>query len=155
MAMKLSFYCQTQLMFCKRCVMYLAAALIAAFFMADAHKGLAEDLNAKNSLQEYVNQRREEWSNSTWQGKLKDGKSINPLDLQAVIDSHEKWLATNKKEGNKADLTELRAVSPEEINDFFKGQSKIAAYFNTSALTGTNVENAFIGLVTQIVIENH
>ena len=56
--------------------------------------------------------------------------------------------------GNKADLTELRAVSPEEINEFFKGQSKIAAYFNTSALTGTNVENAFIGLVTQIVVEN-
>jgi small GTP-binding protein len=56
--------------------------------------------------------------------------------------------------GNKADLAELRAVSPEEINKFLKGQPKVAAHFNTSALVGTNVENAFIGLVTQIVMEN-
>jgi small GTP-binding protein len=56
--------------------------------------------------------------------------------------------------GNKADLTELRAVLSEEINNFLKSQSKVSAYFNTSALTGTNVENAFIGLVTQIIIDN-
>ncbi|MFW9903433.1 MAG: Rab family GTPase [Candidatus Thorarchaeota archaeon] len=56
--------------------------------------------------------------------------------------------------GNKADLAELRAVSPGEINNFLKDQSRVAAYFNTSALAGTNVENAFNGLVTQIVLEN-
>jgi small GTP-binding protein len=56
--------------------------------------------------------------------------------------------------GNKADLSELRAISPEEINKLLKGQSNIAAYLDTSALTGTNVENAFNGLVAQIVLNN-
>lgn len=56
--------------------------------------------------------------------------------------------------GNKADLSELRAIPPEEINKFLKGQSNIAAYLDTSALTGTNVENAFNGLVAQIVLNN-
>ncbi|MFX0207895.1 MAG: Rab family GTPase [Candidatus Hodarchaeota archaeon] len=56
--------------------------------------------------------------------------------------------------GNKADLAELRAVSSEDINNFLKDQLEVAAYFNTSALAGTNVEHAFNGLVTQILKEN-
>ncbi len=57
--------------------------------------------------------------------------------------------------GNKADLTELRAISSEEINGFLKRQSDVAVYLDTSALTGANVESAFIGLVTQIGADNH
>ena len=56
--------------------------------------------------------------------------------------------------GNKADLAELRAVSPQDINDFLKDQTDVAAYYNTSALTGTNVEHAFHGLVAQIKVNN-
>ena len=55
--------------------------------------------------------------------------------------------------GNKADLSELRAISPEEINTFLRGKSDIAAYLDTSALAGTNVESAFNGLVTQIITD--
>ncbi|MFX1516858.1 MAG: Rab family GTPase [Promethearchaeota archaeon] len=56
--------------------------------------------------------------------------------------------------GNKADLAGIRAVSPQEINEFLKAQSDVAAYFNTSALLGTNVEHAFHGLVAQIMEKN-
>ncbi|MFX0014001.1 MAG: Rab family GTPase [Promethearchaeota archaeon] len=52
--------------------------------------------------------------------------------------------------GNKADLKELRAVSHEEIKSLIEEQTNIAAYFDTSALTGENVESAFHKLVSQI-----
>lgn len=52
--------------------------------------------------------------------------------------------------GNKLDLTELRAVSQQEIARFMEDNANIAAYFDTSALTGESVESAFNELVSQI-----
>ncbi len=53
--------------------------------------------------------------------------------------------------GNKVDLKELQAVSPIEIANFIDQHPNIAAHFNTSALTGENVERAFSELTSQII----
>jgi Ras-related protein Rab-1A len=45
--------------------------------------------------------------------------------------------------GNKVDLTELLAVSSEKITKFLDHNNNILDYYNTSALTGENVERAF------------
>ncbi len=53
--------------------------------------------------------------------------------------------------GNKVDLKELRAISPEEITSFLEEQPNVAAYLDASALAGVNVENAFQKLVSEIL----
>jgi len=45
--------------------------------------------------------------------------------------------------GNKADLSKDREVSEENIQSFIKS-GKIDAYFETSALSGLNVESPFL-----------
>ena len=58
--------------------------------------------------------------------------------------------------GNKNDLTNLQSISREEIVDFLNSNnSDIKAYYDTSALTGENVEQSFLDLVKNIVINNH
>ncbi len=52
--------------------------------------------------------------------------------------------------GNKMDLNELRSISSEEISGFLEEHPSIAAYLDTSAVTGENVENAFHELVLQM-----
>ncbi|UCE15075.1 MAG: GTP-binding protein [Candidatus Heimdallarchaeota archaeon] len=52
--------------------------------------------------------------------------------------------------GNKVDLRELQAISPEEISSFLD-QHPMCSHINTSALTGEGVEKAFHDLVTCIV----
>ena len=50
--------------------------------------------------------------------------------------------------GNKDDLTELHSVSSEKITDFLDHNNDILDYYNTSALTGENVERAFYRLIS-------
>lgn len=50
--------------------------------------------------------------------------------------------------GNKADLKHLRSVSTEEAKTFAEQQS--LAFIETSALDGTNVEDAFHQILAQI-----
>ena len=50
--------------------------------------------------------------------------------------------------GNKDDLTELHSVSSEKITDFLDHNSNILDYYNTSALTGENVERVFYRLIS-------
>ncbi len=50
--------------------------------------------------------------------------------------------------GNKDDLTELHSVSSEKITDFLEHNNNILDYYNTSALTGENVERAFYKLIS-------
>jgi len=57
--------------------------------------------------------------------------------------------------GNKVDLKELRAISQQEIAGFLEDNISISAYFDTSALTGENVESAFHELVSQISSFNY
>ncbi len=53
--------------------------------------------------------------------------------------------------GNKSDLKELIEVKPEEISIFIDQHPNVVLNFNTSALTGKNVEAAFLGLISQII----
>ncbi|MFX0016797.1 MAG: Rab family GTPase [Promethearchaeota archaeon] len=50
--------------------------------------------------------------------------------------------------GNKIDLRELVAVSHQDINYFLTHHSNVEEHFITSALTGENVENAFLKLTS-------
>jgi small GTP-binding protein len=53
--------------------------------------------------------------------------------------------------GNKLDLEELIAVSPEEVNSFLGNYPYIVKNFNTSALSGENVESAFLSLISRLI----
>jgi small GTP-binding protein len=53
--------------------------------------------------------------------------------------------------GNKVDLVHLKAVRTDEINGFVEQHSSIGSHYLTSALTGENVEKAFLKLVTLMV----
>jgi len=50
--------------------------------------------------------------------------------------------------GNKSDLVEKRAISTEECQEFAEGQSM--EYFECSAKTGANVEEAIQSIVTEL-----
>ncbi|MHA1975056.1 MAG: Rab family GTPase [Candidatus Hodarchaeales archaeon] len=52
--------------------------------------------------------------------------------------------------GNKSDLTKLRTVTDDEISNFLDTHN-IEKHFLTSALTGDNVEDAFVSLVSCII----
>ena len=51
--------------------------------------------------------------------------------------------------GNKCDLPDKRAVSKEEIDEFTAGNNVL--YFETSALTGHNVNKAFEELIRRML----
>ncbi|MFX1286522.1 MAG: Rab family GTPase [Promethearchaeota archaeon] len=53
--------------------------------------------------------------------------------------------------GNKSDLEELIEFEPEEISNFIDQHSNIVLNYNTSALSGENVEAAFLGLISQLM----
>ncbi|MFX0170665.1 MAG: Rab family GTPase [Candidatus Hodarchaeota archaeon] len=52
--------------------------------------------------------------------------------------------------GNKADLTDICSITPYEVARFQELQ-KIGNFFNTSALTGENVEHAFSELANLMI----
>ncbi|MHA2246732.1 MAG: Rab family GTPase [Candidatus Hodarchaeales archaeon] len=78
-------------------------------------------------------------------------KSLDNLHLSWIKDIHQ---ITGEIPfvliGNKVDLNELRAISPEEITSFLEAHPNIKAHLDTSALTGENVENAFHELVSNM-----
>ena len=53
--------------------------------------------------------------------------------------------------GNKLDLKELIAVSPNDVDAFLDQHPKVVKNFNTSALTGENVEATFLSLISQLL----
>jgi small GTP-binding protein len=54
--------------------------------------------------------------------------------------------------GNKNDLTNLLSISAEDITEFLmKNNSDVKAYYDTSALTGENVEQSFHDLVRSMI----
>jgi small GTP-binding protein len=53
--------------------------------------------------------------------------------------------------GNKHDLKKFRLAWPQEIDVFLEQHNNVLRYFDTSALTGYNVEKAFIELVSSII----
>jgi len=54
--------------------------------------------------------------------------------------------------GNKKDLTNLQSISAEDISEFLmSNNSDIKAYYDTSALSGENVEKSFLDLVNYMV----
>ena len=48
-----------------------------------------------------------------WKGKLSDGTEITESELNAIIKKHEKWLKSERREGERADLSkaDLRNVN--------------------------------------------
>ena len=52
--------------------------------------------------------------------------------------------------GNKSDLENLRSVSQEEVDKFIDIE-QIETHYDTSALTGQNVENAFTDIVNLMI----
>ena len=53
--------------------------------------------------------------------------------------------------GNKLDLEDLIAVSPEEVTSFLDQHPNIVTNFNTSAFSGENVEKAFLSLISSLI----
>lgn len=53
--------------------------------------------------------------------------------------------------GNKIDLSNLRAITTEEIIQFLEHHPYIGSHFLTSALNGQNVEKAFTNLVSLMI----
>jgi small GTP-binding protein len=53
--------------------------------------------------------------------------------------------------GNKLDLEDLIAVSPDEVTSFLNQHPNIVTNFNISALNGENVEKAFLGLLSRLI----
>ncbi len=53
--------------------------------------------------------------------------------------------------GNKVDLTNLTAITSEEIDEFLSSHSNIGANFLTSALTGEKVEESFSNLISLMI----
>ena len=54
--------------------------------------------------------------------------------------------------GNKNDLTNLQSISAEDVTEFLmSNNSDVKAYYDTSALTGENVEESFLELVSHMV----
>ncbi|MHA1941883.1 MAG: Rab family GTPase [Candidatus Hodarchaeales archaeon] len=55
--------------------------------------------------------------------------------------------------GNKIDLTELRSITTEDVDNFIhEHQTDINTHFQTSALTGENVEEAFTELSRSMIL---
>ena len=53
--------------------------------------------------------------------------------------------------GNKKDLTNLQSISTEDVTEFLmSNNSDVKAYYDTSALTGENVEQSFLELVNHM-----
>ncbi len=52
--------------------------------------------------------------------------------------------------GNKDDLKQFRLIWPQEIKFFSDQYPEIVNYYDTSALTGHNVENAFLDVASRI-----
>ncbi len=52
--------------------------------------------------------------------------------------------------GNKCDLTQMIAISDEEVKDFLTQHPNVTEHYFTSALTGNNVEQAFSRLASQL-----
>ena len=79
-------------------------------------------------------------------------KSLDNLHLSWIKDIHQiTGEIPSVLIGNKIDLNELRAISPEEIKIFLEEHPNITAHLDTSALTGENVENAFHELVSSML----
>lgn len=53
--------------------------------------------------------------------------------------------------GNKMDLNDLIAVTPEEVATFLEQHPSIVANFNTSAKTGQNVKTTFLNLISRLI----
>ena len=54
--------------------------------------------------------------------------------------------------GNKNDLINLQSITAEDVTEFLmKNNSDVKAYYNTSALSGENVEQSFLDLVSYMV----
>lgn len=54
--------------------------------------------------------------------------------------------------GNKNDLTNLQSISPEDVADFLNStNASVKAYYNTSALSGENVEECFRDLCNHMI----
>lgn len=73
---------------------------------------------------------------NTWISDLRESEGLVPTILL----------------GNKMDLLDMKAVSDEEITAFVENKSEVKGYFETSAKTGYNVNNAFHKLV-EIIYE--
>ncbi|MFX0124380.1 MAG: Rab family GTPase [Candidatus Hodarchaeota archaeon] len=53
--------------------------------------------------------------------------------------------------GNKLDLEKLITVSSEDVTSFLDQYPNIVTNFNTSALSGENVEKAFLSLISHLI----
>ena len=83
------------------------------------------------------------------------------LTVPSTLDRLDNWIEDIKEVtdkipfiliGNKVDLTELQSITQEDISNFLANHvDDITIHYLTSALTGENVEQAFLDLVTNMI----
>ena len=85
---------------------------------------------------------QEEQKKEVWTGKLEDETVINKYDLSKILDEHKKWIETEGKEGQQADLfgADLSSayLSPIDLS----GAKLIKANLSDADLIGTNLSKA-------------
>lgn len=83
------------------------------------------------------------------------------LTVPATLSNLRNWISDIKEItgdipfvliGNKNDLKNLQSISAEDVTKFLSSNnSDIKAYFDTSALSGENVEQSFLNLVKYMI----
>ena len=83
------------------------------------------------------------------------------LTIPATLENLHTWIADIKNItnsipfvliGNKVDLTELKTITQDDVNTFILDHFEdIRVHYNTSALTGVNVEQAFLELIKNMI----
>ncbi len=79
---------------------------------------------------------------SAWKGNFSDGAPITKEDLSGIIQAHEKWIRTYKKEGQQANLSYADLSGADLAGANFKDAYLTSANLTASNLSGANLQQA-------------
>lgn len=108
-------------------------------FLISTLRNIRAQEGEEYSLSSYFEEKRLEWLASGWQGKLKDGTPISPIDLISMLDDHSLWMKTNKAEGKQLNL------SGANISGAYLANTNLAwAVMQNVDLSGSDLTNAIL-----------
>ena len=84
----------------------------------------------------------DESQKKTWKGKLRDGTEITEKELRTILERHQKWLNSERKEGERADLSEANLSSANLLEANLSDANLLGANFNNAHLYGANLSKA-------------